>query len=36
MFIVNHCTECRVPNGGVRERTEEMKGFVTPEEEQPY
>jgi hypothetical protein len=26
MLAANHCTECRVPNGGVRERTAEAEG----------
>jgi hypothetical protein len=30
MLAVNHRTEHEDPNGGVRRRTEEMKGFTTP------
>jgi hypothetical protein len=32
----NHWTEQEDPNGGVREWTEELKGFTTPWEEQQY
>jgi hypothetical protein len=30
MLVANHWTEYRVPNGGVRERMKELKGFATP------
>ena len=36
ILAANHWSEHRVPNGGVRERTEEAEGFATPLEEQHY
>ena len=30
MLTANHQTEHRDPNGGVRRRTEELKGFAIP------
>jgi hypothetical protein len=36
MLTVNCCTEHRDPNGGVRERMKELKGFATPQKEQQY
>jgi hypothetical protein len=35
-LTINHWTECRVPNRGVRERTEGIEGVSNPQEEQQY
>jgi hypothetical protein len=36
MLVANHWTEHGIPTGGVKERTEELKGFATPQKEQQY
>ena len=36
MLIANLWTGHKVPNGGVRERTEGFEGVATPQEEQQY
>jgi hypothetical protein len=30
MLAANNCTDCEVPNGGVRERTEGAEGICNP------
>jgi hypothetical protein len=36
MLAANHWTEHRDPNGGVRGKTKELKGFAAPKEKQQY